>query len=150
VYGGGGRGLMGVLADAALAEGGEVVGIIPEFLKQLEVAHTGLTELIVVDGMQSRKEQLIGRGDAMIIMPGGLGTLDEFFEALTFKNLRLHAKPILICDILQWSAATLSALRSAVENGFADSTVLQAVEVLPSVAAVLTRLDRSGRPRLVS
>ncbi len=99
VYGGGRIGLMGVLADAALAAGGDVLGIIPEFLTRREVAHEGVTKMVVTDSMHSRKQRMFEAADAFVSLPGGLGTLDETIEIITWRQLRLHAKPILICDV---------------------------------------------------
>lgn len=99
VYGGGRVGLMGLVADAVMAGGAHVTGIIPEFLDKYEVGHTGLSELIVVDTMHTRKQQMMDRADAFIVLPGGFGTLEELFEVLTWKQLRLHDKPILILDL---------------------------------------------------
>jgi uncharacterized protein (TIGR00730 family) len=97
VYGGGGVGLMGVVADAALAAGGEVIGVIPEALKALEVEHKGLTEMHVVPDMHSRKAMMLGLSDAVIAMPGGFGTMDELFEALTWSQLDYHR---MLCGLL--------------------------------------------------
>lgn len=97
VYGGGGVGLMGVVADAALAAGGEVIGVIPEALKALEVEHKGLTDLHVVPDMHSRKAMMLGLADAVIALPGGFGTMDELFEALTWSQLDYHR---MLCGVL--------------------------------------------------
>ncbi|TAG05388.1 MAG: TIGR00730 family Rossman fold protein [Burkholderiales bacterium] len=97
VYGGGGVGLMGIVADAALAAGGEVIGVIPEALKALEVSHSKLTELHVVPDMHSRKAMMLALSDAVIAMPGGFGTLDELFEALTWSQLDYHR---MLCGLL--------------------------------------------------
>jgi len=97
VYGGGGVGLMGVVADAALAAGGEVIGVIPEALKVLEVGHKKLTAMHVVPDMHSRKAMMLGLADAVIAMPGGFGTMDELFEALTWSQLDYHRK---LCGLL--------------------------------------------------
>ena len=99
VFGGGHVGLMGALADGALAEGGRVVGIIPEHLEAREVGHEGVSELIVVDSMHTRKRRMFERADAFCILPGGLGTLDEAFEIITWKQLGLHDKPIVLANI---------------------------------------------------
>ncbi len=99
VFGGGRVGLMGLLADAALARGGEVIGVIPEFLRELEVGHANCTELIVTDSMHSRKRRMAELSDGFVILPGGLGTLDETFEIITWKQLGLHDKPIVVCDV---------------------------------------------------
>ena len=99
VYGGAHRGLMGVLADAHLAAGGKVVGVIPQTLVDLEVAHRGLTELHVVDTMHQRKAMMFERADAFVVGPGGFGTLEEAFEVLTGVQLGYHAKPIVFLDL---------------------------------------------------
>ena len=99
VYGGAHRGLMGVLADATLAAGGRVIGVIPRALVELEVAHTGLTELHVVDTMHQRKAMMFALADAFVVGPGGLGTLEEAFETLTGIQLGYHAKPIVFLDV---------------------------------------------------
>jgi uncharacterized protein (TIGR00730 family) len=105
VYGGGNIGLMGAAADAALEAGGKVTGIIPRFLKDKEVAHTGLTELHLTDTMHERQVGMAARSDAFVVLPGGLGTLAEFFEVLTWKQLGLHAKPImLVNDFGYWDS----------------------------------------------
>ena len=99
VFGGGRVGLMGVLADAALAAGGEVVGVIPSFLRNLELAHDGCDEMIVTDTMHSRKQKMAELSDGFAILPGGLGTLDEAFEMITWRQLGLHDKPIVVVNV---------------------------------------------------
>src|SRR5437764_819991 len=118
VYGGGRVGLMGLLAEAALAAGGEVIGIIPARLRDLEVAQTNATELVVVDSMHERKRQMAERADAFAILPGGIGTLDEMFEILSWKQLGLHRKPILLVDIGGYWAPLRALLDHIVERGF--------------------------------
>ena len=99
VYGGGGTGLMGILADAVLANAGEVVGVIPRSLVAAELAHQGLSELVVVGSMHERKAAMAERSDAFITLPGGFGTLDETFEILTWNQLGLLAKPLVFLDL---------------------------------------------------
>ena len=99
IFGGGRVGLMGIVADAALAAGGEVVGVIPTFLRDLELAHDGCDEMVVTDSMHSRKQKMAELSDAFAILPGGLGTLDEAFEIITWKQLRLHDKPIVVVSL---------------------------------------------------
>lgn len=99
VYGGAHRGLMGVLADAMLAAGGKVIGVIPQALVDLEIAHTGLTELHVVKTMHERKAMMFSLADAFVVAPGGFGTLEEAFEQITGLQLSYHAKPIVFLDI---------------------------------------------------
>ena len=142
VYGGGRIGLMGVLADAALAEGGTVTGVIPEFLTRREVAHAGITELLVTDSMHSRKQRMFQAADAFISLPGGLGTLDETIEIITWRQLRLHAKPILICDVAGSAAPFLAVIDAAIAADFAAPEARQLYEVLDGVPAALRRLSR--------
>jgi uncharacterized protein (TIGR00730 family) len=99
VYGGGAVGLMGVVADAALAAGGEVIGIIPQSLERAEIGHKGLTRLEVVDGMHARKARMAALADAFISLPGGLGTLEEMFEVWTWGQLGYHAKPLGLLEV---------------------------------------------------
>lgn len=145
VYGGGQMGLMGAVANAALAEGGAVVGVIPEFLRRLEVAHVGVSELIVTDSMHARKTAMFDRADAFVTLPGGLGTLDETVEIITWRQLCLHAKPILICDI-QGSAALVAAIEASITLGFARPAVRDLFEVHAGVAATLDRLAKLPAP----
>lgn len=98
VYGGGHVGLMGAAADAALEKGGEVIGVIPQSLKDREVAHNGLTELHTTNTMQERQQMMADLSDAFIMLPGGLGTLAEFFEIITWRHLGLHDKPVLVLN----------------------------------------------------
>jgi uncharacterized protein (TIGR00730 family) len=142
VYGGGRIGLMGVMADAALASGGRVLGVIPEFLIQREVAHQGITELVVTDSMHSRKQRMFASADAFISLPGGLGTLDETIEIITWRQLRLHAKPILICNVAGSAAPFLTTIETAIEAGFAYPEARGLFEVLDGVPAVLRRLSQ--------
>ena len=148
VYGGGRVGLMGVVADAVLEGGGTVLGIIPDFLQRREVAHGGPIELVVTDTMHDRKRRMFEAADAFVTMPGGLGTFDETIEITTWRQLGLHDKPILICDLQGWARPYLNALGSAVEQGFADAAIAELYEVLPDVPAVLARLATLARPEV--
>ena len=139
IYGGGHVGLMGVVADAVLDAGGQVIGVIPAFLAQREVAHERLTELHVTDSMHSRKRLMFDMADGFITMPGGLGTLDETVEIITWRQLRQHDKPVLICNTGGWADALLAALRVTVAQGFASAESLDLFEELPDVPAVLAR-----------
>jgi len=118
VYGGGNVGLMGALADAALASGGEVIGVIPEALVRKEVAHAGLSELRVVHSMHERKAQMADLADAFIALPGGMGTLEELFEILTWAQLGLHAKPCGLLDVGGYFERLLGFLDHAVSEDF--------------------------------
>ena len=140
VYGGGHLGLMGVVADAALAAGGEVVGVIPDFLRRREVAHAGVEQMVVTDSMHSRKTAMFERADAFVTLPGGLGTLDETVEIITWRQLGLHQKPILLCDVMGSAAPLVAAIEAAIAQGFARAEARQLFEVHDGVAAVLARL----------
>jgi uncharacterized protein (TIGR00730 family) len=116
---------MGALADAALADGGEVIGVIPEALVRKEIAHAGLTELRVVGSMHERKAAMAELADAFITLPGGLGTLEEFFEVLTWAQLGLHTKPIGLLDVAGFYQPLLSVLDHMVSEGFVAPAHLQ-------------------------
>lgn len=143
VYGGGGVGLMGVLANAALKAGARVVGVIPRFLLQREAGHPALNETVVVETMHERKRQMFERANAFVILPGGIGTLEEFFEVLSWRTLGLHAKPIVILDIEGYWAPLAALLHGVVDGGFAAPTHLDHVafvkrleDVLPTLATM--------------
>jgi uncharacterized protein (TIGR00730 family) len=140
IYGGGRTGLMGAIADGALAAGGTVTGIIPDFLRAREVAHAGVTDLLVTDSMHSRKALMFEHADAFVTMPGGLGTLDETAEIITWRQLGLHDRPILIVNINGWAAPLIATLNAYIADGFADPTSRALYEVLPDTSAVLRRL----------
>jgi len=118
VYGGGKVGLMGVLADAALAQGSEVIGVIPRALFDQEVAHTGVSKLEVVGSMQERKARMAELADAFLALPGGLGTLEELFEVWTWTQLGFHAKPCGLLDVAGYYAPLVAFLGSSVAEGF--------------------------------
>ena len=118
VYGGGNVGLMGIVADSAMAGGGQVVGVIPQALKQTELAHQGLTKLIVVDDMHERKAAMAGRADAFIALPGGYGTLEELFEAMAWFQLGIHLKPVGLLNTSGYFDQLLAFLDHAVQEKF--------------------------------
>jgi len=140
VYGGGRIGLMGVVADAVLAAGGAVLGVIPEFLCRREIMHDGVMELIVTDSMHSRKQKMFEAADAFVMLPGGLGTLDEVVEIITWRQLGLHDKPVLLCDVAGSAQPIQAALRASIEMGFANADAIELFEVLDGPDATLARL----------
>jgi uncharacterized protein (TIGR00730 family) len=141
VYGGGRIGIMGVVADAVLTGGGTVLGVIPRFLTAMEVAHAGATEMVVTESMHVRKTRLYEESDAFLVMPGGLGTFDEAFEVITWKQLGLHDKPILIANIDGWAEPLLGLIEHAIERGFAAPKSRMLYEVIVNAEAVLDRLE---------
>ncbi len=137
VYGGGRVGLMGVVADAALAAGGEVVGVIPQHLVDDELAHPGLPRLEVVDSMHERKARMADLSDAFVALPGAAGTLEELFEAWTWGMLGLHAKPTALLDVDGFWQPLLAQLRRMVDDGYLDGRRLDALGVVTDAAQLL-------------
>ncbi len=133
IFGGGNIGLMGALADAALAAGGSVTGVIPDRLKNREVAHPDLTELIVVDSMHERKLRMFQLADAFVVLAGGLGTLDETFEIITWRQLGLHDKPIVLVDEAGYWTPLLCLIDHVVASGFAGRGVARLFTVVERV-----------------
>jgi len=140
VYGGGRVGLMGLLADAVLSARGKVIGIIPRRLLDTEMAHIGVSELIVADSMHDRKRLMVEKADAFAVLPGGIGTLDEFFEIVSWRQLSLHDKPILLVDIGDYWAPLRALLDHIVVKGFARPQARGFVHVVPSVSALMAAL----------
>lgn len=146
VYGGGSVGLMGVLADAVLAERGEVIGVIPGPLASPELAHPGLTELRVVGSMHERKSLMAALADGFVALPGGLGTLEETLEILTWAQLGIHAKPVGLLNVRGYWDGLLGTLAHAVGEGFvrAEHAALLIADSAP--APLLDRLAAWGPP----
>jgi hypothetical protein len=141
VYGGGAVGSMGALADAALAEGGQVVGIIPRFMRELEWAHSGLTELRLVEDMQQRKREMLQEADAIVTLPGGSGTFEELFEAITSKRLGFFPKPIVIVNQDRFYDPLIELLHSSVEKRFMNDEHLDIWHAVDHVDDVLSAID---------
>lgn len=141
VYGGGAVGLMGVVADAALAAGGEVIGIIPQSLERAEIGHKGLTRLEVVDGMHARKARMAELADAFIALPGGLGTLEELFEVWTWGQLGYHAKPLGLLEVDGFYARLTDFLDHLVAERFVREQHRAILQVSASPAELLARID---------
>jgi uncharacterized protein (TIGR00730 family) len=135
VYGGGSTGLMGQVAEGALAEAGEVVGVIPRRLVEREVMHTGVTDLRIVESMHDRKALMHDLSDAYIVLPGGMGTYEEFFEVLTWRQLGYHDKPIVVADIDGFFAPLRAMLDDAAKHQFVRESGL--VEFVPDIDTAL-------------
>jgi uncharacterized protein (TIGR00730 family) len=150
VYGGGRVGLMAAVADAALAGGGEVIGVIPQELVDRELAHGGLTELHVVDSLHERKALMAQLSDGFVALPGGFGTLDELLEQLTWSQLGLHEKPVGLYDVEEYWRPLIALARHATEEGFVRESDLGAIAVGTDAEGLLDRLERmtrEARPR---
>ena len=144
VYGGGRIGLMGVLADRVLEKGGTVIGVIPGFLEELEVGHRKVNELVQVGSMHERKTVMFQRADGFVVLPGGLGTMDEAIEIITWKQLRLHEKPVAILDIDGYWQPMVAIWEKVIAEGFAHDKMRDLFRVVPSVEQVLPALAEQG------
>jgi len=140
VYGGGRIGLMGVVAQSVMRAGGRVSGVIPDFMIKLEVADTGITDLVVVDSMHERKRRMFELADGFVILPGGLGTLDETFEIVTWKQLRQHSKPIVVLNVNGYWSPFADLVRAIVAGGFAHPAVADLFTLVETPEAVLPAL----------
>jgi uncharacterized protein (TIGR00730 family) len=150
VYGGGKNGMMGVLADAVLEAGGTVLGIIPHFLTKSELAHQGVTEMTVVDSMHDRKRRMAEAADAFVTLPGGIGTMDETIEIISWRQLRLHDKPIYICDIAGSAAPLVTAIDGMIAQQFAPAEAREFFKVVDGVPALLKLLGQAPRGTAVA
>ena len=150
VFGAGGTGLMGSAARAALAAGGEVCGVIPRHLEDLELTLAGLSELVVTEGMHDRKRIMFERSDAVVVLPGGVGTLDEFFEVMTWRCLSMHDKPIRILNSGGYWDALLELLAAVTRAGFATQEIDGVFSVDESVEGLIggLRSDLAERMRV--
>lgn len=151
VYGGGSVGLMGVLANRVLARGGKAIGVIPRFLADKELAHPRLTELVLTETMHERKQEMGRRADAFAVLPGGFGTLEEFFEVLTWKQLHLHDRPIIVANAGGWFDYVAAYFEKAVELRMVrrkNLGLFTVVERGEQVVEALFRIRRSVDPHL--
>jgi hypothetical protein len=140
VYGGANIGLMGAVADAALAGGAEVIGVLPDLLAGREIAHTGLTRLETPATMHQRKARMVALADAFLILPGGYGTLDELFEILTWSQLRMHAKPCILINTAGYWDKLLAFADSIVEAGFLPPRSRAFMQVAPDAQSAVDML----------
>lgn len=146
IYGGGRVGLMGIVADAVMNAGGKVIGIIPKHIQSLEVEHHGLTELHVVDSMHTRKRMMAEKSDAFVVLPGGFGTLDEAFEIITWKQLQLHEKPIVIFDDGGFWDPLVKLMEHLIQEGFATERHRRLYRVAHSLPEVFDILREPIEP----
>ncbi len=145
IFGAGSVGLMGVVADAALAAGGEAIGIIPHHLNRAELAHDRLTEIHVVDSMHERKQRMFELADAFAVLPGGLGTLDETIEIITWRQLGLHQMPVVLIDHQGYWKPFCKLVDHVIREGFAHSSVKNMYTIVSGVEDVISTID--SRPQ---
>lgn len=153
VFGGASRGLMGSVADAVLADGGKAFGVIPKSLAKLEISHTGLTELRVVESMHERKQLMAKMADAFVALPGGYGTLEEILEALTWSQLRFHDKPCVLLNVAGYFDPLLKFLDHACVEGFIRQEhrdMLLAVESVDQLLPVLESYKAPAVDKLIA
>lgn len=146
VYGGGDVGLMGAVADSALADGGEVFGVIPEALFEREVAHEGLTELAVVDSMHARKRRMAELADGFVALPGGFGTLEELVEMVTWAQLGFHTDPCGLLNVAGYYDGLVSFFDAQVDAGFVEPTHRALLTVTDDPAELLARFETYDSP----
>ena len=146
VFGGGRIGLMGVLADAVIAGGGRATGVIPEFLMALEVEHEGVDEIVVASSMHERKTRMFELADGFVVLAGGLGTLDEMLEIITWKQLHIHAKPVVVVNTGGYWSTLEDLFRRAIAGGFAHPGVMDLFTVVDTPDEVFAALAAAPRP----
>ena len=146
VYGGGRIGLMGIVADTVFEHGGQVTGVIPDFLMNLEVGNDQVGDLIITESMHTRKAKMFELSDAAVILPGGLGTLDEAFEIITWKQLLQHDKPIALVDVNSYWGPFIKLVNSIVEGGFAHEKVKELFTVVDGVNGIFPALENALEP----
>lgn len=149
VYGGAAKGLMGALADAALGAGGQVVGVIPRVLVEAEVAHKHLTELRVVETLHERKLEMATRADGFVVLPGGLGTFEELFEIVTWAQLGLHRKPIVLVNVRGFFEPFVALVDSLVANQFVRIEHRNLFSIVTTVEDALPALGAFVQPPIV-
>jgi len=146
VFGGGHVGLMGALADGALAAGGRVTGVIPQYLEDRELGHRGVTDLVIVESMHARKQKMFELADAFCVLPGGLGTLDETFEILTWRQIGLHDKPVALVDLDGYWRPLRALMDHQVTSGYLRPEHADLLQVVSEVGQVLPALRAAPAP----
>ena len=147
VYGGGSTGLMGAVADGALKNGGEVIGILPKFMADLEWGHPGLTDLQLVEDMRERKHRLLSNSDAVIALPGGCGTLEELFEAITLKRLGLYFNPIVLLNTRNYYSALQTFMQQVIDERFMNAEHIAMWSLVDGVEKVIPEIHATPKWR---
>ena len=149
IYGGASVGLMGALADGALEAGGTVIGVLPRFLEAKEIAHKGLSELVLVDSMHERKTRMNELSEGVIALPGGFGTLEEFFEMLTWAQLGLHKKPMALLNVNHFYDTLLTFMGNMVNQGFLKHENLKMILAEENIQTLLEAMKTYSAPEIV-
>lgn len=144
VYGGGDCGVMGAVANSTMKHGGHVTGVFPVSLRNIENEHQNLTEIIIVNTMHERKQNMFDRSDAFIVFPGGFGTMDEMFEIITWKQLLLHDKPVIIFNYQGYWDPLVKLMHNIIENGFAKAEVATFFHVVDELEEIMDVLETSS------
>jgi len=148
VFGGGHVGLMGALADGALAAGGRVTGVIPQYLEDRELGHRGVTDLVIVESMHARKQKMFELSDAFCVLPGGLGTLDETFEILTWRQIGLHDKPVVLVDLAGYWQPLRALIGHQVASRYLRPEHAELLQIVAEVGQVLPALRAAPAPSI--
>ena len=148
VFGGGRIGLMGVIADTVMENGGRVIGVIPEHLHDIEVGHEGLTELHIVDSMHIRKQLMFDLSDAFVVLPGGLGTLDETFEIITWRQLGLHDKPVILVDNNGYWQPFQNLVQHVIDSGFERASSADLFTIVRSTDDIIPTIKAAPEQRI--
>lgn len=148
IYGGGSIGLMGIVATSVMDQGGEVHGIIPGHLDKSEKSHDNISELTIVDNMHQRKRLMFDQSDAFLVLPGSIGTLDETIEAITWRQLKLHDKPIILLNHNDYWQPLLMLLQNFIDHGFTAPNTMELFHVVESADQVLPLLESLPEPRI--
>ena len=149
IYGGASVGLMGAVADGALEAGGTVIGVLPRFLEAKEIAHEGLSELVLVDSMHERKTRMNELSEGVIALPGGFGTLEEFFEMLTWGQLGLHKKPMALLNVNHFYDTLLTFMGNMVDQGFLKHENLKMILAEENIQTLLEAMKTYSAPKTV-
>jgi uncharacterized protein (TIGR00730 family) len=149
IYGGASVGLMGAVADGALEAGGTVIGVLPRFLEAKEIAHEGLSQLVLVDSMHERKTRMNELSEGVIALPGGFGTLEEFFEMLTWAQLGLHKKPIALLNVNHFYDTLLTFMGNMVNQGFLKHENLKMILAEENIQTLLEAMKTYSAPEIV-
>ncbi len=148
VFGGGRIGLMGVIADTVMNAGGRAIGVIPEHLHDIEVGHEGLTELHIVNSMHTRKQLMFDLSDAFVVLPGGLGTLDETFEIITWRQLGLHDKPVILVDNNGYWQPFNQLVQHVIDNGFARASSVDLFTIVNSTDDIIPTIKAAPEQQI--